>query len=129
MLILLFIKKIVKGNKMTRKRKNNFIPPTEPYENPTKLLLHLSERKEPKIKVGDIVKDFNGYDYKVHEISNEYNEVSKYDSLSFCFDYSTDEQLREFGLDPEGVLYCAVENSFNKTFVFLISRDSTILGE
>ena len=85
--------------------------------------------KQPKIKVGDAVEDFNGHDYKVLEVSNTYPEVSKYDSCDMCFDYSTDEQLVEIGLDPEDVLYCAVMNSFGKTFVFIISRDSTILGE
>jgi hypothetical protein len=84
---------------------------------------------EPKIKVGDDVKDFNDHEYKVLKVSNTYPEVSDYDSCRMCFDYSTDEQLTEIGLDPEDVLYCAVMNSFGKTFVFIISRESTVLGE
>lgn len=85
--------------------------------------------KEPKIKVGNAVKDFNGHDYKVLKISNDYNEVAEHDSVKMCFDYSTDEQLVEIGLEPNDVLYCVVVNDFGKTFVFLISRDSTVLGE
>ncbi len=85
--------------------------------------------KECLIKAGDTRKDFNGHDYKVLKISNDYNEVSEHDSVDMCFDYSTDEQLVEIGLDPEDVLYCVVVNDFGKTFVFLISRESVILGE
>lgn len=93
---------------------------------------------EPKVKTGDIVKDYNGHEYKVLKVSNVYSEVLEYDSNGTCQQYSTDEQLIELDLDPENILYCAVEKEFSqtalpnkyiRTFVFLISRDSKILGE
>ncbi len=96
----------------------------------------MNKIKEPKIKVGDTVKDYNGHEYKVLQVSNVYSEVEKYDSHVACKEYSTEEELAECCLDPENVLYCAVDNSpietdekYVRTFVFLISRDSKILGE
>lgn len=83
--------------------------------------------KEPKIKVGDIVRCYNRHVYKVLKVSNTYDEVSEYDSMKGCLD-----------VDLENILYCAVEKEFaqtalphkyTRTFVFLISRDSRILGE
>lgn len=85
--------------------------------------------KEPKIKVGDDVKDFNGHEYKVLVVSNEYQEIKIYDSNCHYLDIVSDEQLEEDGINSEDRLYCAVENEYGKPFVFPITRDSKILGE
>ncbi len=85
--------------------------------------------KEPKVKAGDKVKDFNGHEYKVLVVSNEYNEVKIYDSNCHYLDIISDEQLEEDGIDPNDLLYCAVENEYGKPFVFPITRNSKILGE
>ncbi len=96
----------------------------------------MNKIKEPLIKIGDTVKDYNGHDYKVLVVSNDFQEVAIYDRNGMCEEFSTDEHLVECCLDPEDVLYCAVDNSpiekdekFIRTYVFLISRDSKILGE
>lgn len=92
--------------------------------------------KEPKIKAGQIRKCYNGHEYKVIKLSNDFEEVRKYDLIGMCDAYSTEEKLINTGLDPEDVLYCAVVNNdehenelYNRFFVFLVSRDSEILGE
>jgi hypothetical protein len=93
------------------------------------------EIEEPIIKVGDVRKCYGGLEYKVLEVSNTYNEVSEYDINGTCQDVSTDEQLIECGLNPDDVLYCAVESTdsetrkYIKSLVFVSSRDSIILGE
>jgi sulfur relay (sulfurtransferase) DsrF/TusC family protein len=96
----------------------------------------MNKVKEPKIKAGDKVKNYNGHEYKVLKVSNTYDEIEMYDETGICQCYSTEERLEEFGLDPENILYCAVDNSpvetiekYVRTFVFLITRDSGILGE
>ncbi len=85
--------------------------------------------KEPKAKAGDMIKDFNGHEYKILVVCNEYQEVKKYDSNDHYLDIVSDEQLEEDGIDPEDLLYCAVENEFGKPFVFPITRNSKVLGE
>jgi hypothetical protein len=84
--------------------------------------------RDPKVKAGDVVKDYSGIEYKVLIVSNEYNEVEKYDSTGMYLDIKTDEQLEDDGVDPADFLYCAVQRD-SRTFVFPIMRDSRILGE
>ncbi len=85
--------------------------------------------REPKVKAGDTVKDYNGYKYTVLIISNDFQEVSRYDSGAMYLDIKTIDQLEDEGINPDDLLYCAVENEFGKPLVFPITRDSRILGE
>ncbi len=94
-----------------------------------------TEIKEPIIKVGDVREDYGGIKYTVLEISNTYDEVSQYDWNGACLEFSTEEQLIEANIDPEDALYCAVKAfdldgmSHRDTYVFIISRESTTLGD
>jgi hypothetical protein len=85
--------------------------------------------EEPKIKVGDIRKDYNGHEYTVLVVCNDFQEVARYDSAEMYLDIKTVEQLEDDGINTDDFLYCAVENEFKKTFVFPITRWSKILGE
>jgi hypothetical protein len=97
----------------------------EQIDNPNKRYT----RPEPKARAGNMIRDFNGHEYKILVVCNEYQEISKYDSNAHYLDIVSDEQLEEDGIDPEDRLYCAVENEYGVPFVFPITRQSNILGE
>lgn len=91
--------------------------------------------KEPAIKKGDVRKDCSGKEYKVLEINNAYDEVEHYDWSGACEQFATEQRIVDFGLVVEDVSFCAVRAfepdpvSGLDTYVFLIERNSTVLGE
>ena len=80
--------------------------------------------KEPILKKGEIAKCYNGVEYEIIEVSNEYNEVAGYDSNGICA-----ADLEEYKAFDDALFIAVRRLSDRNYFVFCCSRDSEILGD
>lgn len=79
---------------------------------------------EPKLKKGGIAKCYNGIEHEIIEVSNDYDEVSEYDSTGACA-----ADLEEYKAFEDAVFVAVKSLSDGQHYVFLCSRESEVLGD
>ncbi len=90
-----------------------------------------AEQVEQSMKVGDEVICYDNEKYKVIEISNDFEEISSYDSSGACRNFIREMNLAEDNFDETGCdWFVAVKHlKSGDHYVFGISHGSNILGE
>ena len=85
----------------------------------------------PRMEIGDKVRCYNNEEYEVIEISNDYEEIAKYDSTGACQEFVDEMNLAEDTFDDENCKWFVAVKHLERgdNYVFGVSHDSEILGE
>jgi hypothetical protein len=80
--------------------------------------------EEPKLKKNQMAKCWHGFSYQIIEVSNDYDEIAKYDLNKAC-----KKDLLEYGPYDDAIYVAARKIIDNQTYVFMCSRNSETLGD